>query len=215
MNTQGSPRWRVVLSARLLDDAARAGLLAGIQEMAPQSALTKVATVAASVDALAKKGAALTANVTAAVAAEKQYKATLAQRDESRDAFDKELLALKAAVESVATSESDVKGMGFTPLTFTKASPTQPEPPVGLMVKVGKAHGKARVVVAGAAPSARFVAEVSPDPAGQGTWSSLPGTGRERKLSGYASGMKLWVRFAAVRYGLQSDWCTPVLVTIP
>ena len=61
----------------------------------------------------------------------------------------------------------------------------------------------------------RFVAEMSLDAGGPSTWSSLPGTGKSRALSGYASGTKVWVRFAAVRYGMQSDWCTPVLVTIP
>jgi hypothetical protein len=39
--------------------------------------------------------------------------------------------------------------------------------------------------------------------------------GKQRKLTGYATGTKLWVRFATVRWGMQSDWCTPVLVTIP
>lgn len=61
----------------------------------------------------------------------------------------------------------------------------------------------------------KYVAEMTTDPAGAGPWTSLPGTGIERKLSGYASGTKLWVRFAAVKYGLQSAWSTPVLVTIP
>ncbi len=50
---------------------------------------------------------------------------------------------------------------------------------------------------------------------GSGPWTALPGTGKSRKLLGYASGTKLWVRFAAVRRGLQSAWSTPVLVTIP
>ena len=48
-----------------------------------------------------------------------------------------------------------------------------------------------------------------------GVWTSLPGNGKQRKLSGYASGTQLWVQFAQVRYGLQSPWSTPVLVTIP
>jgi hypothetical protein len=36
-------------------------------------------------------------------------------------------------------------------------------------------------------------------------------SGRE----GAGAGTKLWVQFAAVRHGVQSAWCTPVLVTIP
>ena len=56
---------------------------------------------------------------------------------------------------------------------------------------------------------------MSTDPIGTGTWSPLPGTGKQRKLAGYASGTKLWVHFATVRYGMQSAWSVPVLVTIP
>jgi hypothetical protein len=60
-----------------------------------------------------------------------------------------------------------------------------------------------------------FAAEVSTDPIGAATWQTLPGSGKQRRLSGYALGTRLWVRFAAVRYGQQGPWCTPVLVTIP
>jgi hypothetical protein len=75
-------------------------------------------------------------------------------------------------------------------------------------------HGKARVSVQTTGTShGRYVAESSPDPIG--TWTSLPGTGKERKLSGFASGAKLWVHFAQVRDGLQSDWSAPVLVCFP
>jgi len=47
------------------------------------------------------------------------------------------------------------------------------------------------------------------------TWSSLPGTGKQRRLSGYATGAQIWVRFAAVRFGMQSGWSVPALVVIP
>jgi len=42
----------------------------------------------------------------------------------------------------------------------------------------------------------------------------MPGAGKQRKLSGYASGTRLWVRFAAVKYGQQSAWSTPVMLTM-
>jgi hypothetical protein len=41
----------------------------------------------------------------------------------------------------------------------------------------------------------------------------LPGNGKQRIITG-PSGTKVWVRFAQVRYGLQSDWSVPVLVTL-
>jgi hypothetical protein len=103
--------------------------------------------------------------------------------------------------------------MGFTPLAETPSPEGGLSPPSALLVKTGKQHGKATVSVAAKGYQGSFAAQVSPDPIG--TWTSLPGSGKSRKLSGYATGTKLWVQFAAVRRGVQSAWCTPVLVTIP
>jgi hypothetical protein len=116
-------------------------------------------------------------------------------------------------VESNATTADDITGMGFELLTVTKSSKTLPDPPAALLVYTGKVHGKARVVVAGAGYLGHFAAEMSPDPIG--TWASLPGTGKERKLSGFPSGTKVWVHFATLKWGLQSAWSAPVLVIIP
>jgi hypothetical protein len=107
--------------------------------------------------------------------------------------------------------------MGFQNLSLpAKATQAKPDVRGPLVVKTGKVQGKSRVAIAqpGKLPGI-LIAEVSIDPIGPATWSVMPGSGKQRKLSGYASGTKLWVRFAAVRYGQQSDWCTPVLVTIP
>jgi hypothetical protein len=215
MTTQATSRWRIALSTRLLDDATRANLLAGIQDVAKQSQLAQNPAIAASLSALAAKGAALATAVAGTAMLDKQLKAMTSQRDQARAAFDRELVALKSAVESAAQNEGDATGMGFKVLVAGKPTKAPPDPPAALMVKTGRAHGKARVTVAPGGTCRRFAAEVSADPTGAGPWSPLPGTGRQRELTGYATGTKLWVRFAAVRYGMQSDWCTPVLVTIP
>jgi hypothetical protein len=211
--TQALPRQRITLSAGALTDLDRANILAGIVKGAAQSTLMQNPAIAASVDALTKKGAALVNDSNLAAAAEQQLKATATQRDSSRGAFDMELLSLKGLVENNATKPSDVTDMGFSLFQSAKASRTPPDPPAALIVKIGKVHGKARVSVQGGRGS--YVAEMTTDPAAAGPWTSLTGSGKERKLSGYASGTKIWVRFAAVRYGLQSAWSTPVLVTIP
>jgi hypothetical protein len=58
----------------------------------------------------------------------------------------------------------------------------------------------------------KYVAQESVDGI---TWTALGvGQGKTRVVTG-ASGAKIWVRFATVRGEVQSDWCTPVLVTIP
>jgi hypothetical protein len=208
-------RWRIALNTRLMDDVGRANLLAGVEKMAPQSVLLQIPAIAASYAALQAKGAKLATDSSATAQALVAYKGMETTVVASRLAFDKEAHALKTLVQTNAASAGDVTGMGFTLLTMLAASRAQPDPPGALLVYVGKAHGKARVVVAGKGYLGTFVAEVSPDPVGPTTWSALPGTGKQRKLSGYASGTKLWVRFAALRFGMLSAWSTPVLVTIP
>lgn len=91
-----------------------------------------------------------------------------------------------------------------------------PEIPQSLDVKIPKtAKGRARVSVHETGDThGRYVAESSPDPVGPTTRSPLPGTGKSRTLTG-PSGTKVWVRFARVRGQMQSDWSTPVLVTLP
>jgi hypothetical protein len=209
MKTKTLPRWHIALDTRLLSDLARGNLVASIQKVAQQSALIQLPEIAASVTALGKKVAALKAGNESVATDEKQLKNDIATRDAARSVLDLELVTLKSLVVRDAKSESDVTGMGFSLITGA-ASRTKPDAPV-IAQKAGKQHGKARVAVAGKIRG-RFVAEASPDPIA--TWASLPGTGRERILTG-SSGTKLWVRFAQVRFGLQSDWSTPLLVTIP
>ena len=162
------------------------------------------------------KGTKLATDATNAGENLKAYKASISTLSASRLAFDLELHTLKALVENNATSGSDVTGMGFVLLTLpTGLGHAPPEPPASLLVRLSKQHGKASVTVAGKGYQGSFVAEASTDPIGTGTWSSLPGTGKQRKLAGYPSGTKLWVHFASIRFGAQSAWSAPVLVVIP
>ena len=209
-------RWRVALSTSTMNDLQRASTIAGIQKVAAQSILMQIPAVAASVAALAKKGAALNASNTAVSADQKQLKQDEASREACRVAVDGELTSLKALVMNNATSLADITSMGLEPLgSIVHPVHGAPDVPTALVVHTGKVHGKARVCIAQPGYQGQFAAEVSTDPPAANTWVALPGSGKQRKLSGYATGTRLWVRFAAVRYGMQSDWCTPVLVTIP
>jgi hypothetical protein len=210
-----TPRVRVALNARLLTDLQRENLLAAIQKVAQQSPLMQIPAVAASFAALGAKGATLATNVAVAAAADAQARNSAIVRDGSRVAFDLELDTFKTLAENNAASAEDVTGLGLAILTVSRSSRTPPDPPAALIVKIGRAHGRARVAVQGKGRLGNFVAQVSPDPIAPGSWSPLPGNGKERTLSGYPTGTKLWVQFAAVRWGLQSAWSVPVLVTIP
>ncbi len=46
-------------------------------------------------------------------------------------------------------------------------------------------------------------------------WDTLPGSTKRHVITAYASGTKVWVRYAVVRRGVLSVWCTAVLVTVP
>ncbi len=208
-------RWRASLNIHLLNDPTRENTLTGIEKVAQQGALISNAAVAASYAALTTKGTTLTTTVASVAANEKVLQASIGARDLARAAFDLELSNYKTLVENLSTSAADVQSMGLIPMIITRASKAPPDPPGALVVKLGKVHGKARVAVQGNGYLGSFVAEVSTDPIGTGTWSPLPGHGKERRLSGYPTGTKLWVHFAAVRWGMQSAWSVPVLITIP
>ncbi len=215
MTTPVTARWRAAMNTRLLNDAERETVLAGILKAAPASALMAIPSVAASYAALVVKGPAFTSNVATAAANEKVYLTSAALRDASRVALDLELSTFKTLVDNNATTAGDVIGTGLRLLVKQTASRTPPDPPGSVIVLLGKTIGTARVVVAGKGYLGTFAAQISPDPVGPTTWVGLPGNGKERKLSGYASGTKVWVRFALVRFGMQSNWSVPVLVTFP
>jgi len=211
--TTPTSRFRAALNITLLDDLQRQGLLSGIEKVAQQSSLFQIPAVAAAYTALVAAGGNFTTGVATAAANEKLYKASITVADVSRVALDRAFDTLKTLTENNAVTAADVTGMGFSLLTITKFAKTVPDAPGALLVIPGKVHGKARVVVQGVGYLGHFVAQVSNDPIG--VFTALPGNGKERRLSGYASGTKLWVQFAAVRWGLQSAWSVPVLVTIP
>ncbi len=177
-------RWRAAMNLTLYNDATREATFAGIEKVAPSSALAQIPTIAASFAALSTKGAAFVASISAASALESQFKASAATRDLLRDTFDRELSNYRTLVENNAMSAADITGMGLTLLTVTKASTLPPSPPAALLVVPSKTHGKSRVTVQGKGYLGHFAAQATPDPVGSGPWATLPGTGKERKLSG-------------------------------
>ncbi len=215
MSSNPSTRWRIALATTLFDDATRERVVGAIDKVAPTSVLIQVPAIATSVAAIGTKYATLKGNIAAVAGDEQQLKNDVAQLFASRTALDTELVTLKALVANNAATEAQITGMGFTLLPGVTSSRTKPPAPALVIVTTGKVHGKATVTVheTPGAPHGNYVAEATGNPIG--IWSSLPGNGKQRKLSGYPSGTQLWVHFAQVRWGLQSDWSTPVLVTIP
>src|SRR5579871_66052 len=109
-------RARIALNVSTLSDADIAEAIAGIQKVAPQSALMQSAAIGASYSALGTKGAALASLVTTVATDRAQLKQDEAARIKARPAAQGELETLRALVVNQATSASDVTSMGFTPL---------------------------------------------------------------------------------------------------
>ncbi len=214
--TTPTKRARIALNVSTLSDADIAEAIAGIQKVAPQSALMQNAAVAASYSALGTKGVTLASLVTTVATDRAQLKLDESARVKARTAAQGELESLRALVVNQATSASDVTSMGFTPLIPVPRTRTVPDAPAVVLVRPEKMHGRARATVQETGSThGQYVAESTPDPISPTSiWSSLPGNGKQRIIAG-ATGSKVWVRFAQVRYGLQSDWSTPVLVTLP
>jgi hypothetical protein len=112
-----------------------------------------------------------------------------------------------------AKSPADIQGAALTPLPPRQRGvpPAVPELIENRPPKRG--HGKTTVAVHETGPTQHeYTAQQSLDGI---TWVQLGvGHGKTRVVTG-PSGTKVWVRFAMVRSGLQSEWSTPLLVTIP
>jgi hypothetical protein len=215
MAKQPISRIRVSLPTTTLTDAERLALITGIQKVAPSSALIKVPAIATSITALGTNGAALKAASDQVAEDLKQLKLDEATRDQARADTDLAFVTLKALVTQSAQSATDVTSVGLEVLNTVRPTPSKPAVPGPIVVLPTTKSGTAKIGVSAKGELGYLtVAEVSTDPIGAGTWTLLPGSGKQRKLSGYASGTKLWVRFAAVRYGQMSDWSVPVLLTV-
>jgi hypothetical protein len=209
-------KYRPELDITALDDADRHEIAVNVAKIAPSSPLYSNASIQASVASLAKKDAALSQSNTTVTNDKKQLAVDTQIETTARSAFDGELANLATLTGTSATSVSDVASMSFTPYVRPPVATGAPPVPDGIDVKIPrKGHGSAEVMVQ--APKGvkwQFVVQWSPNPSTATSWELLVGTGRSRTLTG-ASGTQMWVRAARVRGQSQSDWCTPILVTIP
>jgi hypothetical protein len=117
-------------------------------------------------------------------------------------------------VESLATTVEQATALGVVG-RIGKPTSAPLAAPEGVIVTLGRKHGQFRVSAKSSIRGERFGAQVSIEPIGPATWQDVPGTGKARLITGHATGSLVWVRFRAVRGQEQSDWCTPVPVTVP
>jgi hypothetical protein len=208
------PRYHAELDFRKLSDEDRKTMASGIATLAPNSPLfVNSKAIQDSVAALAKKAEVLEQRNAAVDGDRVQLRCDIAEEAVARAAVDGELLTLVTLVEVAAQSPAEIQGMALTP-RFTTRSKAPPEPPEGIDVHIPRrGHGRATVSAQQTDDKRRhYDAEFCLY--GQDTWTRLVGNGKTRTLS-FPTGTQVWVRFATVRGELQSEWCTPVLVTLP
>jgi hypothetical protein len=209
------PRFTTGINISMLTDAARHEIVAGIKQASTTSALVLASPeLQASVAALVKKDAALTAASGVVTDDRKKLSTDIAAEAQCRSDLDGELRTYTTILSNDAKSPADIKAAGV-PERAPRVSRTSPLLPPEVIDNrpPKKGHGRTTVAVHDTGPRhEEFVAEQSPDGI---TWAQLGlGRGKTRLVTG-ASGAKVWVRFARVRGSAQSEWSTPYLVTIP
>jgi len=207
-------RFHILMQLSGIGDKSRHDTIAGIVQQAPTSPLFANPAIQASVTELATQGAALKANNDTVAAGRTKLASDIEIEAVARNAVDRTLLTIKSLVENNATQAADIASMGFQ--GRGAPPPKGPfAPPERIDIRPGKVRGQFRASAHEVGKVQwKYAAECSPDPLGEDTWTTLPGYGKARKVTG-PSGAKVWVRFARVRGQVQSDWSTPVLVTIP
>ncbi len=210
-------RFRAALNFKDLTDTSRHTTLGSIEKLAPASTVySNNPSLQASLASLVKKDAALSTSNTTVENDKKQLKADTANETVARAAYDAELHNFATLAGNAATSAADLAGLGLTPLVPAPRPKGPPPVPAGIDIRYpARGHGKATIAVQAPKGAAwDYMIQVSPNPPTATSYEMVPGNGKTRVLTG-ASGTQLWVKAARIRGGVQSDFCTAVLVTIP
>ena len=205
------------LKALNADDTAREQLCTSIAKLAPQSPLYSDPVVQAAVTNMGKTFTTLvTARQTAAQSA-KQHALDVAAASDAEAANNKSLVLLRALAENAATRESDLTSMAFTAYTGRPPPPPLLPPEQIDVVQGKKGTGKARATVHELGITRRRYAArtttsypITPN----SVFDVVPGNGKQRKLSGQP-GSTVWIQFALVHGGQQSDWSAAVPMAFP
>jgi hypothetical protein len=182
-----------------------------IEDAAPQSAMYAAnPAVKDAADKTINSGKAL--KLTAAAVQNAELKVTMAKADlaEAELQLEKDMLCFKSVAEANCKTEAELNELGFN-RRAPKAAPAPLTPPDSILAKPGKEKGSMIVQAKRAGRSfGGYIAEISAEPVGPGTWQLIPGTGARRVLSGHVSGAQYWVRFRAVSATEQSAWSAAV-----
>jgi hypothetical protein len=125
--------------------------------------------------------------------------------------FDKAAGVCVKIAESICATPEELAGLGLKP-RGTKSPPVPLVVPTDITVKPGKDKGSIFAHAKRIPGISNYPAEISTDPFDPETWKPLQGTNAMRRLTGYASGTRYWIRYATARGDQQSAWSDPVAV---
>ena len=126
-------------------------------------------------------------------------------------AFDKAAGVCVKIAESVCTTPEELASLGLKP-RGAKGPSVPLVVPTDITVKPGKDKGSIFAHAKRIPGILNYLAEISTDPFDPETWKPLQGTNAMRRLTGYVSGARYWIRFATARGDQQSAWSDPVAV---
>lgn len=205
----------VNLNIAALDDGGRLSLVASIAKAAPESPLyAQNKAIKSSVTALSDQSVELSIAADKVASLEKALAQARSTRDVLRTNVDRSLIGLRALVQGAAASIDDVRGLGLDGRIGRGTASGPLLAPEGIVVRSNRRERRVLVIAKGAYGKA-FGAQITTDPAATNGWQELPGTGRVRRIVGYAPGTILNVRFRAIRRHEISDWCAPAAFTMP
>lgn len=210
-------RFHVQMNLSVVDDQWRFDTIASVTQNAPQGELyASVPAIQAAVTSLVALGAEFKARNDVVAADRAKLNIDLDAAINARSDVDAALLTIKSLFENNAKSEDDLTAGGLQKRS-PKASAGALRPPESIDITFprrirGEFTASAHQSGLG---RAQYAAQLSTDANTPSTWVDLKGSGKSRKVKGYPSGTQVWLRFARLGGQDQSDWGTPVLVTVP
>ena len=218
MTTEKTETIHVDLSLKELDnERTREKLVGALEVLGPKSALaTNHPEIEAAVADVVTKHALHKAGIAKVAARRKALTNEIGKARRAKNAANRAVTLLKALVETYATDAQQVVEIALRPRVVAKSS-GDPEPPDYLEITHFKRPGSFKATAHETGTRKRYAARYTlGDPANpEATWIDLPGTGKSRKLSGFAKSTALWLQFATIRGDQQSPWSTPVRVSVP
>ncbi|MBC8031267.1 MAG: fibronectin type III domain-containing protein [Pyrinomonadaceae bacterium] len=132
-------------------------------------------------------------------------------QNEKEDVLDKIMSQVAAYVESVAgDNEETIRSAGMDTRAAAASTSGAPAQPQGLNATAGDREGEVDLAWDTVAGARSYLAEKSPDPPGNTSWTHAGVSTKSRTtISGLTSGTKYWFRVAAVGTNGQSGWSDP------